>query len=175
MGPHTSVGSLTVCRGVDLIQLDEGALIGRLNWITAYPSDRSDFFATVPDRTPVLILHEHAAITSRHIIDCTATIVIGRFSTVAGYRSQLVTHTINLAESRQDAVPIRIGEYCFVGTNCVILGGSILPDYSVLAANAVLNEPLPDGFVLYGGVPARAVRALSKDLGYFQRRSGVVN
>src|SRR5438128_801873 len=72
MGAHSSIGALTVCKGLDLVELEESATIGRLNWITAYPSNDARFFSTVTDRKPNLRLGQHSAITSRHLIDCTA-------------------------------------------------------------------------------------------------------
>ena len=65
---------------------------------------------------------ESAAITKNHHIDCTNTIEIGAFSTVAGYQTQFLTHSIDVLENRQHSAPIRIGPYTFVGTNSVVLG-----------------------------------------------------
>jgi acetyltransferase-like isoleucine patch superfamily enzyme len=175
MGAHSRIGALTVCKGLDLLELGENAAIGRLNWITGYPSDGRKFFTAVPNRQPILVLQDHAAITNRHIIDCTASVTLGRFSMVAGYRSQILTHSIDLVRSCQDARPIAIGAYCFVGTNCVIVGGSALPDYSVLSASSLLNRQMTEGFWLYGGVPARQLKRLPKELAYFNRDSGVVS
>src|SRR4029077_7348048 len=100
------------------------------------------------------------------------SVAIGAFTTLAGYRSQVLTHSIDLVDSRQDARPITIGSYCFVGTNCVILGGSCLPDFSVLSAMSLLNHKMTERFCLYGGVPARAIKGLPDTLGYFKRTSG---
>ena len=169
-----SIGHLTVCKGLDSLVLGEHASIGRLNWISAYPLGRPPHFAHLPERQPELVLGEHAAITHRHIIDCTARVSIGRFATLAGFRSQLLTHSIDLAECRQDAKPIVIGAYCFVGTACTVLGGTVVPDYSVVGANALLNRVYEDSYRLYAGVPARAVTELDPSLQYFQRTQGFV-
>jgi acetyltransferase-like isoleucine patch superfamily enzyme len=121
-----------------------------------------------------LILARHSAVTNRHMIDCTDRIRIGSFATIAGFASQLMTHSINLEKSRQEAHPITIGDYCFVGTNCVLLGGSSLPDYSVLGAKSLLNRSLTETYSLYGGVPAKSIKALPATHRYFQRQSGYV-
>jgi len=174
MAEHTRIGHLTVCKGLDLLHLQAHSLIGRGNWITGFPSANRDCFAHQHDRKPELILGEHAAITNRHLLDCTASVTIGRFTTVAGFQSQLLTHSIDLAKSRQDSAPIRIGEYCFVGTNCVLLGGSALPDFSVLGAKSLLNKTHTETHRLYAGVPAKAVKQLARDLRYFIRKEGFV-
>lgn len=169
-----SIGHLTVCRGMSRLQLGVGASIGRLNWITAYPADRREHFSHCIGRSPELVLGEHAAITNRHIVDCTARVSIGRYATIAGFRSQLLTHSIDLRECRQDARPIDIGEYCFVGTACTLLGGGVLPDYSVLGAGALLNSAFRESHRLYAGVPAKSVAAIARDIGYFHRAVGFV-
>jgi len=123
----------------------------------------------------VLRLGSHAAITKHHHLDCTSAIDIGAFTTIAGYRSQFLTHSIDLQRNRQDAAPISIGAYCFVGTAVVILGGASLPDKSVLGAKALLNKSLSVPGTLYAGVPARAIRPIDPSAAYFTRQRGFVD
>ncbi len=174
MGEGACIGALTVVKGVRRLSMEECASIGRLNWISAYPAGAPPHFAHQPDRCPDLLMGRHAAITNRHIIDCTDCIRIGPFSTVAGFRSQLLTHSINLKTSRQEARPISIGAYTFVGTACTVLGGASLPDCSVLGANSLLNKPWTDTHRLYGGVPATVQAELDPSLAYFHRAVGFV-
>jgi acetyltransferase-like isoleucine patch superfamily enzyme len=159
---------------MQLVELQEHASIGRLNWVTAYPLDHGPHFRHLSEREPQLELGEHAAITNRHIIDCTEKISIGAFTTVAGFRSQLLTHSIDLPQSRQDAKPIAIGRYCFVGTSCVMLGGTSMPDYSVAGAYALLNRAYTDSYRLYAGVPAKPMGPLDPEMKYFNRTAGYV-
>lgn len=174
MEANTSIGHLTVCKNIALLHLRAHALIGRGNWITGFPLGPSGHFAHEPERRPELILGEHAAITNRHFIDCTNRITIGRFTTVAGFQSQLLTHSIDLALNRQSSTPIQVGNYCFLGTNCVLLGGSALPDFSVLGAKSLLNKSFTETHRLYGGVPARELQTLPSDYAYFRRTTGFV-
>ena len=174
MGAHSSIGHLTVCKGMELLSLGEHASVGRLNWISAYPFNQPPHFTHLPDRKPQLIIGEHAAITHRHIIDCTEEVVIGAFATMAGYRSQILTHSVDLAECRQHAKPVRIGRYSFVGTACTMLGGTVVPDYSVVGAQALLNKAYEETYHLYAGVPAKAVSALDPGMKYFTRTTGYV-
>lgn len=174
MEEHSRIGHLNFCKNLDLLHLGPGAMIGQLNWITGFPSGQSRHFAHQTDRRPGLILESHAGISSRHLFDCTARIRIGAFATVAGFRSQLLTHSIDLAAGRQSSEPIEIGEYCFVGTDSVLLGGSVLPHHSVLGAKSLLNKKHETPFQLYAGVPAKAVKELAQDLEYFRRTEGFV-
>lgn len=168
------IGHLTVAKGMDLLTVGEEASIGRLNWISAYPTGDSKHFTHLAQRRAELYVAAHAAITHRHIIDCTERVSIGRFSTFAGFRSQILTHSIDLVACRQDASPVSIGDYCFVGTACTLLGGSALPDYSVLGANALLNKAQHETYRLYAGVPASAVAKLDPGMKYFTRPTGFV-
>ena len=174
MGEGASIGHLTVCKGLERLELGAHASIGRLNWISAWPLNLPPHFAHLPARKPQLILGAHAAITHRHIIDCTDEVTIGEFTTMAGYRSQILTHSVDLAESRQDAKPVRIGAYCFVGTASTMLGGTVVPDHCVVGANALVNKAHDETYRLYAGVPAKAVAPLDPQMKYFARSKGYI-
>ena len=164
MEEGSRIGHLTLCKNIDLLHLGAHAIVGQLNWITGFPSGPSRHFAHQPERQPELIVERHAGISSRHLIDCTARVRIGAFATIGGFRSQLLTHSIDFNAGRQTAEPIEIGEYSFTGTNSVVLGGSVLPHHSVL------GEP----YRLYAGVPAKPVKELSPEMEYFRRSEGFV-
>jgi acetyltransferase-like isoleucine patch superfamily enzyme len=174
MGDHTSIGHLTVCKGLRKLHMGAHSSIGRGNWITGFPVQNKTFFAHQKDRVPELILGSQSAITHRHIIDCTNAVHIGEFTTLAGYRSQILTHSIDLMDCRQSSAPVRIGDYCFIGTDCVLLGGSALPSYSALGAKSLLNKAHAQTHSLYAGVPAQPVKSLEPEMKYFQREVGFV-
>ncbi len=174
MGPHSRIGNLTVAKNLDLVRLGEYSSIGNGNWVTGFPLGASRHFAHEPDRAPELILGRHSAITNRHLIDCTSRVTIGDFTTFAGFASQVLTHSIDLAQSRQASAPVTIGDYCFVGTNCVILGGARLPDRSVLGAKSLLTKAFEEPQYLYAGAPAQAIKLMPADTAYFHRPEGMV-
>ena len=175
MEAHSRIGNLTVVKNLGLVHLGQYATVGNLGWITGFPPEPSRHFAHEPERRPHLVLGRHAAITHRHIIDCTNTVTIGAFTTFAGFQSQILSHSIDLSESRQSSAPVTIGEYCFVGTNCVLLGGAVLPDRSVLGAKSLLNRAFTETGQLYGGVPAKLIQPIPvADTAYFHRAEGMV-
>jgi hypothetical protein len=175
LGAHARIGHLTVCKNLDLVHLSAHALIGNLDWVTGFPPGPSPHYAHQPDRRPELFLGAHAAITHRHLIDCTNRVSIGAFTTFAGFQSQILTHSIDVAASRQTSAPVTIGEYCFIGTNCVLLGGAVLPDRCVLGAKSLLNKAHTETCQLYGGVPAKPLQPLPiEDNAYFRRETGIV-
>jgi len=170
---YARIGDLTLAKGLDRLELGVHSSIGNLNWIVAHPSG-GVHFRHVKDRSPSLILGDHASITSHHFIDCASRITIGDFSTVAGVHSQFFTHNLDVENGRQDTRPIEIGSYCLVATGTVILAGSVLPDNSVLAAMSLLNKRHSETHRLYAGVPARQVKVLRADAPYFTRTRGFV-
>ena len=141
MHANSQIGPLVSAIHLDRMIVGEHSTIGRQTWITGYPSGgQSEHFAHQPERRSELILGDHSAITKNNHLDCTNTITIGDFVTVAGYRSQFLTHSIDIAACRQSSKPITIGDYCFVGTQAVVLGGASLPDRCVLGACSLLNK-----------------------------------
>lgn len=175
MEEHSYIGHLTVCLNLDLVHLESHARIGKGNWITGFPAGHSKHFAHQPERRSELTLGAHSAITNRHLIDCTGGVSMGKFTTFAGFQSQILSHSIDLEAGRQSSAPIRIGHYCFVGTNCVLLGGSALPSYSVLGAKSLLNKAFAEEYSLYAGCPAKPIQALARELEYFHRPTGYVD
>ena len=168
------IGHLTWVKSLDLLQLGDHARLGNLNWVTAVPAGATRFFRHLPDRRPELVVAEHAAITHRHLIDCTGGVKIGAFATFAGWRSQIISHSFDFRKSRQDAAPITVGRYTFVGSSCILLKGSSLPDRCVLGAGSVYEAAETAPFGLYRGNPAERVGELPEDLEYFHRQTGFI-
>jgi acetyltransferase-like isoleucine patch superfamily enzyme len=175
MKSKTRIDHFTIAIHLDSLVLEDNATIGRSNWITGFPTGtNSRHFQHQEDRKSELLLGESSAITKQHHIDCTNSIKIGKFVTIAGYQSQLLTHSIDVYKNRQDSKPIVIGNYAFVGTNVVLLGGAVLPAYSVLGAKSLLNKPFEEQWKLYAGVPAKAISDISRNAQYFSRVDGFV-
>jgi acetyltransferase-like isoleucine patch superfamily enzyme len=175
MEDHTNIGHFSVAIHLDRIEMQAHSIIGRNNWITGFPKADTSHFSHIKDRQPELILGSHSAITKNHHFDCTEKIEIGAFTTIAGYNSQFLTHSIDIEKNIQDAKAITIGNYCFVGTNVVVLGGSVLPDYCVLGVKSLLNRQITESYSLVAGVPAKPIKQLPESSGYFNREKGYVD
>ena len=175
MDEGAAIGHFNVAVHLDQLSMAEHASISRGNWITGFSTaGNSRHFSHQPQRRSVLSIGKHTAIVKNHHIDCTSQITIGDFTTIAGYQSQFLTHSIDVVNNRQDSHPIHIGDYCFVGTNCVLLGGASLPSRSVLGAKSLLNKKFESEWKLYGGVPAKPVQDVPQDAKYFHRPTGFV-
>lgn len=175
MGPKSRIHSGVICRGIDYLEMGEDSGIANFTYITGFSVVGCRHFNHVENRKCELILGRSAGITSRHYVDCNGGVYVGDFSTVAGIRSQILTHSIDVYLCRQDAKPVRIGKYCFVGTGCILLPGSMLPDYSVLGAGSVLTKPHAEEGRVYAGAPARCVKELDvASVKYFHREKHFV-
>ncbi len=175
MAAGARIGNFNVAVNLDSMVIGEKSTIARGNWITGFPTGTgSKHFAHDKSRRSQLIMGRESAITKNHHIDCTNTITIGDFVTIAGYSSQFLTHSIDVYAGRQDSHPITIGDYCFVSTGVCVLGGAALPSHSLLSAGAVLAKPYTDEWMLYGGVPAKPIKDIPHDALYFTRAQGYV-
>lgn len=175
MDAGSSIGHFNTAIHLDEIRIGKNSSIARGNWITGFTSGtNSEHFAHNPGRKSILCIGKESAITKNHHIDCTSPITIGDFVTIAGYQSQLLTHSIDVYKNRQDSQPIAIGDYCFVGTGVKILGGSVLPNCSILGAGAVLNKAFDAEWTLYAGLPAKPIKEISENANYFRRKKGFV-
>ncbi len=160
------IGHFTIVKGLDLLFLGNSSRIGRLNWITG---TKSNFVKSK------LELGCHSAITNRHYIDCINSITIGKFSTLAGIRTTLLTHSIDIYSNVQSSKPIVISDFCFIGTDSTILGGATLPNNSVLGAKSLLINDYSKPYSLYAGVPAEYKKRIDHNALYFARTKGVVD
>lgn len=172
MAEGARIGHLNVFKNLDAVVLKEHASIGRMNFFTCVPSSDARHYGHIENRSTEFQLGVHSHVTMRHLFDCNAPVLVGDFVTVAGYGSQFLTHSIDIELCRQDAHPIVIEDFSFVGTGCILLGGSKLPARSVLGAGAVLNKSFEEPESLYAGVPAIFKKRLPKETKYWQRQSG---
>jgi len=160
-GPHAHVGVLNIIRGGDLVVLGAYASVMRLNVLNAIP----DHDCTT-DPHSALELGDGAVVVSGHRIDFTDRVSLGKNVIVGGRNSSLWTH------SRQETAPIRIGDFCYLGSEVRLAPGAELPDECILALGSVLAGRVEESRSLVGGVPARVLRSLSEaDLALVRRKT----
>lgn len=141
MGRNAHIRNFSVIVNCDRVVIGDNSHIGRQCWITGYPTEEMPkHFTHQLYRKSELIIGHDTAITKQHYFDCTNSIRIGDYCTIGGYASRFLTHSVNVYENRQDSHPIVIGDYCFISTDCIILGGTEIPSYCILAAGAVANK-----------------------------------
>jgi acetyltransferase-like isoleucine patch superfamily enzyme len=108
-------------------------------------------------------------ITMAHEIDCSDRVEIGDYSSLAGFRCTVLTHSLNLVRDRFVTGPVEIGAHAAVMSGSTLLSGTRVPPRTVVSAHSVVNTPLSDELTFYSGNPAVAVRSLPETLGFFHR------
>lgn len=58
---------------------------------------------------------------------------------------------------------VRIGKYCWIGMNSVVLPGVSLGDFTIVGAGSIVTKSFPEGYCVIGGNPARVIKTLEKD------------
>jgi acetyltransferase-like isoleucine patch superfamily enzyme len=174
MGPGSSIGGRNVIRGLEELRLGEGASIATRNFISGLPLS-SPVLPDAKGRNPVLILGRHAMITVAHEIDCSDRVELADYARIAGFRCQVLTHSLDLVRDRYVTGPVEVGERSAVMSGSMLLSGTRLPARSILSAGSVVTTKLTQEQTFYRGNPAEAVRELPRNLKYFKRGEDVAD
>jgi acetyltransferase-like isoleucine patch superfamily enzyme len=151
LGRGSTVNFFNVFRGLNVVRLEDHAVIGSWNWISA---DR--VFRSIDPEAGTLFLGYCAKIGNRSYIDSSGTVVIREYGGIGGNRCLIQTHEPDFINCRQTVGRVTIGHHSLVGSCAVMLKGAYLPDKSLLAANSTMTsdsdpECRPG---LYAGSPA---------------------
>lgn len=167
MGPRASIAGFNIIRDLAELRLDEGASIASRNRITGWPLKLPPFDAD--NRNPSLIMGRRSAITMAHEIDCSDLVEMGEFSSLAGFNTTILTHSLDLVRDRWRTAPVTIGAHSAVMTGSILLSGTSVPARSVISAGSVVNTQLTKELMFYRGNPAEPVRELRDDMKFFHR------
>ena len=175
LGPGARLSAFSVFRDLELLVVADNSAIGHWNYVTAARELRTPILDSTPGaKAATLELESSAVITSRHYIDCSGGVSLGPFSVMAGVRSTVISHQIDVFRSEQTISPVRIGRHCLIGSNVAIVPGTSIPEASYIAMGSVVTGELSSSGTLYAGVPARSVRHVG-NASFFQRRSRRAN
>jgi len=171
LGPNCRIGFLNVMRDLKSVELEEGAIIGQWNWMSAALPLIGQSSPASAGRFKML---RQSSMSSRHYVDASGGVTIGAFATVAGVRSTFITHGVDINSSMQSTARVEIGDYSILGSNSKLTPGSTVPSHSFVAMGSVVTRGLDEPYKLYAGTPARAVRNIPRQASYFARRVGPV-
>ncbi len=71
-------------------------------------------------------------------------------------------HDVNDLDSHIEGV-VKIGSYCWIGANCVVLPGVELGDFTIVGAGSVVTRSHPEGYCVIAGNPARKIKDLDPE------------
>lgn len=58
---------------------------------------------------------------------------------------------------------VKIGKYCWLAANSVVLPGVTIGDHTVVAAGAVVTKSFDEGYVVLAGNPAKVVKLIARE------------
>ncbi|MEP7141227.1 MAG: acyltransferase [Ferruginibacter sp.] len=81
-----------------------------------------------------------------------------------GPNAGIISANHNLIDNSKSepAPPIRIGKFCWIGMNTVILPGVELGDFTIVGAGAIVTRSFKEGYAVIAGNPAVVVKQLDK-------------
>jgi acetyltransferase-like isoleucine patch superfamily enzyme len=170
MGPGASIGGRNVITNLNELRMGEGASIGSGNMIKGWWNHPTDTLAT---RNPAVLMDHHSQIASYHYIDCVDTLDMGPHAVIAGFKSTVLTHSMDIVRDKYVTGPVVLGPYAGVLSGCMLLAGTRVPARSIISAGSVVMTKLTQEYTLYRGNPAEPVRRLPETLGYFKREPQV--
>jgi len=158
MGQSASIGHFNFIKAI-CINMDSGSHIQHLNRIAGplYLVLQKDAaignlntikraYKPVSWGKSILKLDKGSKITSKHLIDCTRPIFIGKYSIVAGQGSQLWTHGYIHAPKGPDRFridgSIKIADNVYIGSATVINPGVFISNSITVGSHSTVSKPL---------------------------------
>ena len=152
LADHVRIGHLNIIRGGEEVRLGRFSEIIRMNEINSIPDPD-----VVNPVEPCFSLGPGSVITTGHKIDFTDRVDIGRRAIIGGRNSSLWTH------NRQRTLPIRIGDFAYVGSEIRMAPGSSIPPRCVVGIGSVITGEIESPGWLIAGVPAKPIKELSPE------------
>jgi acetyltransferase-like isoleucine patch superfamily enzyme len=152
LGDHVKIGHLNIIRGGAEVNLGRYSELMRMNEINSIPEPD-----TVNPVDPKFTLGNGSIITTGHKIDFTDRVEIGRRTIIGGRNSSIWTH------NRQRTLPIRIGEFTYVGSEIRMAPGGSLPSRCIVGIGSVITKRIEADGWLIAGVPAKPIRELGAE------------
>lgn len=168
MGPGSSIGPFNVIRDLEELRMGEGANIAARNWIIGVPLE-SVIYPKAVERDPSLVMGDWAMITVAHDIDVADRVELKAHAAVAGFRSSILTHSLNLVNDRFVTGSVLLEERSVLMSGCTMMTGTRIPARSIVSAGSVVATRLIEEQTFYRGNPAEKVRPLPDSLAFYAR------
>ena len=168
MAKYSSIGPFNVIRDLEHLRLDEGANIGSRNWIIGVPLE-SVIYPNAKNRDPSLVMGKYTILTTGHEVDCADRVELKDYACVAGFRSAILTHSLNFVTDRFVTGSVVFQERGVLLSGCTMMTGTQVPARSIVSAGSIVSTKLTAEQTFYRGNPAEAVRSLPDNLKFYER------
>ncbi len=101
----------------------------------------------------VYIAHNSVIMGTNIIIE--NEVLIGPNCVISSSNHTLSSSSFRFGPLKEKGVLLKQGSW--VAANCSVVGGSELPEKSILAAGSVLTQKFTEAEMVYGGVPAKKI------------------
>jgi acetyltransferase-like isoleucine patch superfamily enzyme len=89
-------------------------------------------------------------------------IYIGDYTQISANVGLITANHDVYDSTRHEVGEIRIGRYCWLGMNAVVLPGVELGDHTVVGAGSVVTSSFAEGYCVIAGNPAKKIRDLDR-------------
>lgn len=72
-------------------------------------------------------------------------------------------HDLKDLRLQTENAPVRIGNYCWLGMQTMILSGVTLGDFTIVGAGAIVTKSFEEGYCVIAGNPAKIIKKLDKE------------
>ena len=122
-----------------------------------------------------LVFGKNFRMNNQNLIGCCNKITFGEFVNIA-HQTQIFDtdfhflYNIGSNSTKNNNMPVYIGNYSWIGNRVTIMKGTKIPDYSIIASNTLLNKKydIQEGSIL-AGIPAK----ISKE-NYLRIRNNII-
>lgn len=91
-------------------------------------------------------------------------IIIGDYSQISANVGLISSnHDVHDLRKHIPGVGIRIGKYCWLGMNVVVLPNVELGDFTIVGAGSVVTKSFNEGYCIVAGNPAKKIKDLNKE------------
>ena len=128
---------LNVINGNFLLKIQKGAWINSRNKITGA--------SLFKDKVNEFVMEAESSVIVHHVFDVSDDIIIGEKSCMAGYGSQIWTHSFVFGTKGKAALvtkPVVIGKNVYIGSQCIICPGVSVADNIVVGAHTTVSKSL---------------------------------
>lgn len=157
---NAQIGRMNYCGGPFSLLLSERAALGNRNIVTRARHGISYGAAQ-------LVLGELSKITAGHKVDCTNSVMIGPFCTIAGTGSQIWTHgyvhTDEPPERYRVDGRVQLGRNVNIGSRSIITGGVNIADDIMVGVGTTISKSLMEPGMYVSAAVRRVPRPVAPD------------